>query len=189
MTHTFPIKFNDAMIQALLEGRKTQTRRLPTPTLHKAIAALDSGPVYAWVRETCALWMRKPSLHDIFSIFSDEVAYKATDNAWDNLIADMKSLKISNADCADRDGNWVVRRSTHMPRWASRLTLEITAARIERLQDISEVDAAAEGAPHIEGFQDLWDSIYASRAAWESNPEVVALTFRVHHANIDTVLE
>ena len=99
-----------------------------------------------------------------------------------------------------------------MPKSASRLTLTITGVKIERLQDISEADAIAEGvelerccgSPHREGFpsgsccgqpdmtdpveeyRTLWNSINGPDA-WDANPWVIALTFDVHHGNIDGV--
>ena len=95
-----------------------------------------------------------------------------------------------------------------MPRWASRITLEVTAVREERLQDISADDALAEGVfqtefwkpKEVEGrpfeerwwddfkfwqnypqiaFRNLWDSINGKRAPWSSNPPVTAITFKV----------
>jgi hypothetical protein len=89
--------------------------------------------------------------------------------------------------------------SIHMPRWASRLLLEVTEVRVQRLQAITEEDAKAEGAgeriapggdlagafDHVPGpvgyrnhFRDLWDSINAERAPWASNPWVWAVTFK-----------
>jgi hypothetical protein len=93
------------------------------------------------------------------------------------------------------------RPSIHMPRWASRITLEITGVRVERLQDISEEDAKAEGVesllvkvfgwnapggsygefpneqPHRKAvFEMLWESIYG-RGSWESNPYVWVVEF------------
>jgi len=108
--------------------------------------------------------------------------------------------------------NW--RPSIHMPRWASRLTLIVTDVRVQRLQDISEAEAVAEGClmdpeptehgdympaeiAHEMGgdvgwdsardwFADLWDSLHGTDA-WEANPWIVALTFDMHRGNIDEI--
>jgi hypothetical protein len=85
----------------------------------------------------------------------------------------------------------------HMPRWASRLTLIVSATKIERLQDISEEDAKAEGVAwestggagigsHYAGFCNIW-TILNGINSWDANPEVVALSFRPILANIDAV--
>lgn len=98
-----------------------------------------------------------------------------------------------------------VRPSIHMPRWASRLTLTVTDVRVQRLQDISAADSIAEGvqcdtckAMHhsqchgkgcfasVAAFRALWNSLHGPDA-WDANPWVVALTFTVHHGNIDAV--
>lgn len=86
--------------------------------------------------------------------------------------------------------------SIHMPRWANRITLTVTDVRVQRLQDIRENDAMAEGAPpvlvppdggscpHVEGFRDIWNTIHGPEA-WDANPWVAAISFTVQHGNID----
>ena len=77
-----------------------------------------------------------------------------------------------------------------MPRWASRLTLRITDVRVQRVQDITKEDCAAEGlAPDdFGGFCDLWGSLHKDEESWHSNPWVWAITFEVLRANVDAVL-
>ena len=74
------------------------------------------------------------------------------------------------------------RSGLFMPRWASRLTLEITAIRVERVQDIAQLDAMEEGCSgpdHKAMFRELWDSINMKRGhSWNNNPDVWCLTFR-----------
>lgn len=154
-----PMLFSGDMVRAILSGKKTQTRRVlktqPYPNANVVLnsegnAAFDSGPVYGvtapfhvgdriWVRET---WQApeyeswKPS--DIPE--SAHVAYQAD---------------YSINDPAEEHRRW--RPSLHMPKWASRITLEVTAARIQRLYEISEADAIAEG---IESRQTAIDTLY-----------------------------
>ena len=105
------------------------------------------------------------------------------------------------------DGSLRWQPSIHMPKWASRLTLTVTDVRVERLQDISEEDAIAEGCEQYssstklsrpfnadwkgiyrQGYAELWNEINGA-GAWEANPWIVAYTFTVHRQNIDTLLK
>lgn len=127
-------------------------------------------------------------------------------------LAEDPSKITFEADTERRNPLWAfgrLRPGIHMPRWASRLTLVVTQVRVERLQDISRADAIAEGlalaSNHIEEFWRwpeplheglwlspvaayafLWDQINGS-GAWAANPWVVAITFTVHHQNIDAL--
>lgn len=165
-----PISFQAPMIRALLDGRKTQTRRLK----FKA----EPGDLL-WVKETWA------------DASPNGIRYVATD--------DIHELRRQ-------------RPSIYMPRWASRLTLEVTEVRQERLLEITDADAQREGiydrhavgdypttalwtwdantprfAQPWQAFAELWDSINSERtgAAWVSNPLVTVISFRVHRCNVD----
>lgn len=116
------------------------------------------------------------------------------------------------AQTFNRDGSLRWSPSIHMPRWASRMTLLVTDVRVQRLQDISDEDAQAEGIFEFnsigdgpchaswgyhgcewkshdprESFQDLWNTLYGSRPglSWADNPWVCATTFQVVRKNID----
>jgi hypothetical protein len=106
---------------------------------------------------------------------------------------DLKIYYCASEPANDRI-NW--RSPLHMPRWASRLTLEVTGVKVELVQEISEEDAEAEGceetcvgqiiAPARGNFALLWNSIHGP-SAWEENKWVYALTFTVHKGNIDAL--
>lgn len=93
------------------------------------------------------------------------------------------------------------RQGMHMPRWASRITLLVTEVRVQRLQEISEADAVAEGMPRMPDefadttlatsrywFRDLWESLHGP-GAWALNPWVAAYTFRPILGNIDRIAD
>lgn len=198
-----PMIFNAEMVRAILDGRKTQTRRLvnPEPDSPQLLEArtAESGCVYAihanrsnvhqgrfrwdcpfgkpgdriWVRETWARYNIDQDSHDM--------AYRAT-----------------TPEDWPEEGRW--RPSIHMPRWASRITLEITGVRVERLQSISDEDVDAEGFAgdyptsalpalfpgepsdwsHLsmrDCYGVLWKSIYGEES-WQSNPWVWVIEFK-----------
>lgn len=165
-----PILFSGPMVRAILGGRKTQTRRIVKTGTPDDWNACPYGVIgdHLWVRECFS----KPYELDIqakcFTGF-----YRATD--------------------AGRKVKWMP--SIFMPRWASRIALEITNVRIERLQDISEADAQREGwdwSNHDvmqtydpvtmdtarRWFQAKWDEINGKRAPWGSNPLVWLVEFK-----------
>jgi len=127
-----------------------------------------------WVRETFALvW---PGEYAPESVHENRVEYHADTGAkypggWPNDCGD-------DPDC----GRW--KPSIHMPRWASRITLDVTGVRVERLQEISRADADAEGVAsilgHPESFATLWNSINGKREGrtWADNPWVWCVEFR-----------
>ena len=116
---------------------------------------------------------------------------------------DMRIHAYYRADAVDPERqHW--RSSTQMPRWSSRLTLEVVDVKIERLQEISEEDARSEGAYPCEGGFTFGGSPLAGTtaygafycawlrthdlASWSANPFVAAVTFRPHLANVDDLL-
>ena len=232
-----PILFSAPMVRALLNGRKTQTRRIlkPQPDTtcatfervfktapHFEARSYEGKPIYPfpagrgfitpfpsikfdigdrlWVRES---WQ----LHSRATDFCT-VAYMASVNhsGWSEAHEQFPDSLAGNMRTKPFQEGW--RPSIHMPRWASRLTLIVTDVRVERLQDISEADARAEGLQYRldwlpqwrgadqlpwrsefprDAFQDLWDSINGNRegASWQANPWVVAISFTVAQQNID----
>lgn len=214
-----PVIFNGEMVRAILDGRKTQTRRaISDRHLHLIDVASQVGECYplesgidhansqSYYREYCPfgqvgdrLWVR-----ETFAILGNEDGCPID---WDgNLIkGDEKyAARIYKASCWQEPGNyglWSIpdrdtqyegawRPSIHMPRWASRITLEITGVRVERLDDISHDDAKAEGCCYGRGggvpdfavtpadhFPTLWASIYGVDS-WNANPWVWAISFR-----------
>ncbi|WP_421439999.1 hypothetical protein [Agrobacterium tumefaciens] len=232
-----PILFSAPMIRALLAGSKTQTRRVMKPQPRGTPWFWDGDevdPVPGWFdgyetgREPCGaatrevndpiklrigvgdrLWVKET--HAIVP----RTAYRISEGVQQTLRTEDNHDAAVYAAEWDRSkpGRW--RPSIHMPRWASRITLIVTDVRVERLQDISEADAIAEGIErhksgwmpystaffdgdgvtpanyHLdprESYRQLWNLINGA-GAWESNPWVVAYTFTVHHGNIDQLTE
>ncbi|TDY65763.1 hypothetical protein [Roseinatronobacter bogoriensis] len=199
-----PIIFSAPMVRALLDGRKTQTRRkLPVPPPFDSQDDIDA-PVAAGFIE--------PKYRRGDRLYVRE-AWAALDACTHNdpgaqALADRGFYRADHTvDCGDVS-RW--RPSIHMPRWASRLTLTVTDVRVQRLQDISEADAVAEGiegdpvnawrcyqpepkgqthwACPRESFRTLWNSLHGPDA-WDANPWVCALSFTVHRGNIDQMGE
>jgi hypothetical protein len=141
-----PVIFSAPMIKALLDGRKTMTRhRLWRERPDPGDSRLKIWVTTPWRHITVGdrLWARES-----FAAPSDQATiYRA------NWREDALARGLDNVPTTDAGIRW--RPSIHMPRWASRITLEVTAAKIERLQEISEEDAEAEGATPANAGQDI----------------------------------
>jgi hypothetical protein len=237
------------MVRAILDGRKTQTRRVVTPStstlgipwpasLEDAVPQSDRSKLMVpghdetWHRLRSRaepgdwLWVRETWTADLD--WPEESGHPRT-LPWAEVPAAFRGPKncTSVYYAADRiesqppanDGYWIPREvqptddewervrwnpSIHMPRWACRIVLEVVSVRVERVQDITECDAEAEGVnPHdasivihrkpsgehercrvLDGthrgaFACLWDSINAKRGhGWDANPWVWVVEFR-----------
>lgn len=218
-----PILFSGAMVRAILEGKKTQTRRVVfteqarrhdkahrecwgadgydvitasgeglcrrewRPDLIKSWVVCPYGQPgdRLWVRETWCDTLIEPADDTRVADRLDERGYTFTAYRADNWF-----------ECPAEDGCW--RPAIHMPRFRSRLLLDVLNIRVERLQEISEADAKTEGAPlgyyeretldgleavpttYRAGFRTLWDEINGARpgCSWEHNPWVWVVEFR-----------
>lgn len=209
-----PILFSAPMVRALLDSRKTQTRRAlkPQPTGYHD---LQSGPYKRgdrlWVREAWNIAF-KSELAEGEAIERTLDECVAANRGFACPVGDGIVYKATGAHSHAQFGKALWRSPLHMFRWASRLTLIVTDVRVQRLQDISEDDAEAEGCRMIEDgsgagfwvvdgapncacadsaigcYENLWDSINTkSGRTWADNPWVVALTFDVHRCNIDAL--
>lgn len=184
-----PILFSAPMVRALLEGRKTQTRRIIKGH------SFESHPYLADDWHLNCEWLKCP-----YGKPGDLLWVRET---WFEYHHPHRAGYAANQPMG-RGGK--KRPSIFMPRWASRLTLELNDVRVERLQDISEADAYAEGVaipshhafassgnPELRNearcaYQQLWESINGP-GSWDANPWVWALTFRVHQQSIDEFIE
>jgi len=211
-----PILFSGSMVRAMLAGTKTQTRRvvklpgLPCVTdAQQADNIMRGACPYGhqgdrlWVRETCRaheltdteaetdawnLMQRMDTETPIYGL--DGVVYVA-----DNYFKPIDNTREASDRWGDLNAYRGNRGATvppiHMPRWASRITLGIVSVRVERVQEISEADAKAEGCEpkpgtytadfalhgYVAAYRDLWDSLNAKRAPWSSNPWVWVVEF------------
>lgn len=239
-----PILFSAPMVRALIEGRKTQTRRvinpLPSQVKHWSAsfnecpsATIGTSPDYdeRWVQFEHPkggpytarplrpdigdrLWVRESYYHRGHWEPVPGAATKQGRQKWafipadDVLLFDAPEIYRLGRHSADpATVAWHKRLGRFMPRWASRMTLDVTEVHVERLQDISEADAIAEGAEafdlqcderlsnadriglhgimsHRRGYERLWNSINGD-GAWEANPWLMAISFNVRLGNID----
>lgn len=206
--HEHPILFSGDMVRAILDGRKTQTRRpvtFPASLWFNAdgypfsgdgytdCRPVEPGDIRAWI--TCPfgvqgdrLWVRE-TWRPVgpWDTRRETIQYR-TDGMYLRKTGWPKSFRIRTNNSLNK---W--RPSIHMPRWASRINLEVTAVRVERVQDITYGDLRAEGlrcprrdeldnllpvSTAFDAWKILWNSIYAKRGlGWDENPWVWVVEF------------
>lgn len=200
-----PILFSGAMVRAILQSQKQQTRRVlrdQNPVDlgacmygahlsrravhdHGKLVGTRLAPVHCpygvpgdrlWVRENG--WERPERTPRMMREGAD---------TWSPYYFDADGLTDTDQDQFKAWG-FKRRPSIHMPRWACRMVLEVTGVRVERLQDISHDDACAEGIENTRGgkaacvarYRQLWDSLNADRGyGWANNPFVWVVSFRL----------
>jgi hypothetical protein len=190
-----PIIFSCQMVRAILDGRKTQTRRLVKPQpLSPEVAPHCENGWWMW-----RVWTPDSAKHGFPSVRTGDRRCPygvARDRLWgrETFTTNGPGKIDYRADgepaCAYRI-RWMP--AIHMPRWACRLLLDVVSVRVERLQEISGTDARAEGIDEEDyppppddqeyrfdyraGYAQLWDSLNAKRAPWSSNPWVWVVEF------------
>lgn len=220
-----PILFSAPMVRAILDGRKTQTRRVVKPQPDEDglsqvkemvgnngdwFDTNDNRYVCKYGHPGDRLWVRETWSVNFYGGGSVDggvhqhygVEYKA-DFGVKNIHLDHYDENLGKLFDTQR-GEW--RPSIFMPRWASRITLEVTGVRVERLQEITEEDARSEGVEEARkcetheflngvplkkignhraevsgyglSFMRLWDSINGKKFPWESNPWVWVIGFK-----------
>ena len=218
-----PILFSGPMVRAILSDDKTQTRRVLKPRHLSGtgwtVPALAHAPTVTncirhlcpygdvgdrlWVRET---WRTATSLdNDSPKRIEERCLDAGYLQPWAPVQYEADGQRVNWLADFALPGQWSIepgktRVSIHMPRWASRLTLEVTSVRVERLQDISEADAQAEGMTHelaftagfvtradgrpaaVRWFNALWERINGPDS-WDANPWVWVVTFRESSLN------
>lgn len=214
-----PIIFSAPMIRALLDGRKTQTRRIIKPSPEFCGGGRSRDPqnwndpdAWGWENYDEGCW-------DLLSEgYTGRPFYAPGDRLWvkeawrvDAEWDDCPPREFDGADAIhyEADGEqrlhlWGnpftpgrLRSPIHMPRCFSRLTLIVTDVRVQRVQEISRGDAMEEGCPFANmadgpNPRDWYRDIWNSihgPDAWDANPWVAAISFTVHRCNIDTMEE
>lgn len=189
-----PILFNTEMVCAILNGRKTQTRRPAKIPLHATQEEADRMcHPYApgdllWVRETWNL-----ADPDSDSALPEDIygPYAPFTGSQGSRKIHWRAIYRADSPASHpKYGKALWRPSIHMPKWACRLFLEVDDVGIHRLQDISEEDAKAEGvkahrgltfvSPYLAGFHLLWDALYGGAGlSWGTNPWVCCTKFHI----------
>lgn len=212
----YPMIFSGEMVRAMLAGRKVSTRR-PVKNLPENFCAgsiedfvVCKAPVkpgdLIWVRET----FQGPLVDE-----NDLDRYQENNTPFHTPKFCVYAATGKKEEFENLDGETLCRwtPSIHMPKWASRLTLRVTAVTVQRLQDMTEAQAVSEGVEPLpkgnngfyhayfplgnknglrcahsalKSFSGLWDVIYGT---WKDNPWVWLFEFEVHHANFNELIQ
>lgn len=214
-----PILFSGEMVRAILSGRKTQERRIVKPQFYWATSIVHNTCMELWEAWSTPDENGRFVSADIkcpYEVGTRLWVRETWGGGWDDGLGGYSAIcetvrqyerpdrVFYKADGWDESrGRYPWRRSIHMPRWASRITLEITDIRVQRLQDTTRLDIAAEGWPcderqrsgvdlalalgddeiiddaSIEWYANLWDSINTKPGTrWDDSPWVWCLSFR-----------
>ena len=211
-----PILFSAPMVRAILSGRKTVTRRLVSDKVPKGYEFDGYSPNGVRCSRPCGetgekllpcpygspgdrLWARERFSTSALGIYPCPPCWFWADfPTWDDPAKEPHAhgdlgSGPRRGDCfaceAEREGPFRWRPSIYMPRWASRITLEVVSVRAERLHEITSEDACREGVEGGEleslppqgdrrAFAKLWDAINAKRAPWVENPWVWRVEFK-----------
>jgi hypothetical protein len=187
-----PILFQGAMVRALLAGTKTQTRRVVNwkgmePGLNlrfSGLSAVRSGSNWVLSSPTrTSHEYRSVPMPCPYGLPGDRLWVR---EAWAPNGPRAEDGALYRSDFPEGPLSIKFKPSIHMPRWASRITLEVTEVRVERLQDISRGDAMDEGCPFpnmAQGddprkwYAELWESINGP-GSWDANPWVWVVEFK-----------
>ena len=174
MNRVLPILFNTDMVKALLDGRKTVTRRImkPQPLFY-------TGRKYIFADNECPpKWQCCDNIIDTYQYQAGDILYVR--ETWCKGSLDYKEEQYYyKADDNKLPCKW--HPSIHMPKEAARIWLKVTDVRIERLQDIDDNGILKEGLEIGCPFEDIWDSTVKKpdrkRHSWETNPWVWVIGF------------
>jgi len=169
-----PILFNGKMVRAILDGTKTQTRRVMKFDHHAHVDLLINQLGPEWTKSHAG---KHGCPRSPYGYKGDRLWVRETFARKNDLGRETILYKASLSE-EDRIPDWVKwKPSIFMPRSASRINLVVLSVRAQKLQDITEAEALAEGVGPRE-FPDLWDSINLKRGyGYNSNPWVWAVTF------------
>lgn len=207
-----PILFSGPMVRAILEDRKTQTRRVAKEfndkhNLDGILARFPNQEGCPYGKPGDRLWVRETWAENLGTAarlgfcLANGIIYRAD---YGDKCCGVAKLDLASGECTHHVDRW--RPSIFMPRWASRISLEITDVRVERLQDISDADARAEGISElplqeghpgawwaadptqpklhgrsaVDAYAKLWESIHGP-GSWDPNPWVWVVEFRRLH--------